>query len=87
MGEKRVFGLTISDIIDNIVDHNSVIALWEEDENDPHNMNLLYRGQGWQIPDSYLKYKFVRIYSAEVESIELSDVVNIECEREYNKKK
>ena len=82
MGEKRVFGLTISDIIDNIVDHNSVIALWEEDENDPHYMNLLYRGQGWQIPDSYLKYKFVRIYSAEAESIELSDVVNIECERE-----
>jgi hypothetical protein len=26
---KRIFGLTVSDLVDNIIDHNSIVALWE----------------------------------------------------------
>ena len=75
---KRISGLTVSDLIDNIVDHNSVVALWETDKDEPHYMNEVWRGTGWAIPDPYNDYKFVRIFSSVPETLEKGDVVNIE---------
>lgn len=75
---KRIFGLTVEDIIDNIVDHNSIVALWLKDQEDPHYSNQLWRGEGWKIPDPYLDYKFIRIFSAIPDTVLAGDVVNIE---------
>lgn len=75
---KRIYGLIVEDIIDNIVDHNSVVALWLEDKDDPHYSNCIWRGQGWKIPDPYNSYKFVRIFSSIPDTVLAGDVVNIE---------
>ena len=78
---KRIFGLNVQDIIDNIVDHNSIVCLWEEDMTDTHYLNKLWKGEGWAIPDPYLGYKFVRIFSSTPETVLEGDVVNIEVKQ------
>ena len=78
---KRIFGLTVSDLIDNIIDHNSIIALWEQDSEDPHYNNLIWKGEGWKIPDPYIDYKFIKIFSALPDSVKNGDVINNECKK------
>ena len=75
---KRIFGLDVYDIIDNIVDHNSIVAIWEEDKEEPHYSNRLWKGEGWRIPDYIGHRKFKRIFSSIPETVLEGDVVNIE---------
>ena len=75
---KRIFGLNVYDIIDNIVDHNSIVAIWEDDKDDPHFANRIWKGEGWKIPDDIGLRKFKRIFSSIPETVLEGDVVNIE---------
>lgn len=81
MDNKRIFGLTVYDIIDNIVDHNSIVAIWEDDKDDPHFANRIWKGVGWKIPDEIGNRKFKRIFSSIPETVLEGDVVNIDVYR------
>ena len=72
---------TVKELIDHIVDHNSIVALWETDYTDPHYSNCLWRGEGWRVPEPYTNYKVIRVFSAIADSVSSSDVVNIQVEK------
>ena len=48
---------------------------------DTHYLNKLWKGEGWAIPDPYIGYKFVRIFSSIPETVLEGDVVNIEVKQ------
>lgn len=76
MHGKEVF--TVGELVGWIVDHNSIVALWEEDKNDPHYSNRIYKGMGHAIPNNLKSYKVDRIFSSVPETILEGDVVNLE---------
>ena len=70
--------LTVGEVVGWIVDHNAIVALWEEDKTDPHYSNRIYKGMGHKIPPHLKEYKVDRIFSSIPETVLEGDVVNIE---------
>lgn len=76
--ERTIHGLKVKDIIYNIVDHNSIVAIWQDDHEDTHYANRLWRGMAHSIPEEIGNLRFKRIFGLMSESIYDSDIVNID---------
>ncbi len=47
-------GITLQQMLcEEIINHNSVVSLWEKDENAPHYSNLVWKGEFWKLPPEY----------------------------------
>lgn len=76
--ERTVHGLRVKDLIYNIIDHNSVISLWENDHENTHYNKLLWKGMAHSIPEDFLERKFKRVFSSVPETILEGDMINVE---------
>lgn len=76
--ERTVHGLRVKDLIYNIIDHNSIVAIWADDPEDTHYSRLQWKGMANSIPEKMGNLKFKRIFSAEADKIENSDIINID---------
>ena len=76
--ERRVFGIRLDDLPYNIIDHNSIVAIWEDDPQDTHYANRLWKGVAHSIPPHLLERKFKRIFSSIPETILEGEPINIE---------
>lgn len=65
----------VGNIIDTIISHNAVVAIWVDEDN--HTSKRLWQGMGWAIPQEYKKLTFKRIFGAVPESIYEADTINI----------
>ena len=70
--------MLVKDIVDNIISHNEIVAIWcvDIDENLYHR--CLWRGMAWQIPEEYGNMTFSKIFGCIPESIMQADTINIE---------
>lgn len=68
----------VEDVIYNVIDHNTIVAIYEDDKEDTHYGIRLWRGMAHSIPEQYRKRKFKRVFGSVAESIHDSDVVNID---------
>lgn len=47
-------GITLQQMLyEEIIDHNSIVSLWEKDDDDPHYSNLVWKGEFWKLPSEY----------------------------------
>ena len=47
-------GITLQQMLyEEIINHNSIVSLWEKDEDNPHYSNLLWKGEFWELPEMY----------------------------------
>ena len=69
----------VKDIIDTIISHNEVVALWIE-ETDMRYDKRIWRGMAWEIPKQYMDCKFEKIFGTVPRSIVEADTVNIRIE-------
>ena len=76
--ERTHHGYRVKDLIYNFVDHNSIVAIWEDDPEDTHYGKLVWKGMAHSIPQNVKERRFKRIFSSMAESIHDSDVVNID---------
>ena len=72
----------VSDLIDTIISHNEIVAIWEPDHSykEFHNgrySKLLWKGMAWNIPKEYSSRLFHRIFGTIPESIDKGDTINI----------
>ena len=74
--ERTIHGLRVKDLIYNIIDHNSVIAIWSDDPQDTHYSNRLWKGMAHSIPKEIGDLKFKRIFSSIPETVLEGDVIN-----------
>lgn len=72
------YDLMIHDLVDVVFSHNSRVAIWAEDEEDPHYSKMVWSGMAWNMPVEYRKMKFKKIFGMVAEYIEDSDIINIE---------
>lgn len=71
------YDLMVHDLIDVAFSHNSRVAIWVEDEEDPHYSKLVWVGMAWNMPVEYRKMKFKKIFGMVAEHISDSDIINI----------
>lgn len=76
-GNILAFPCEVHELVDVIFSHNSIIALWVEDENDSHYSNILWQGMAHSIPEEYKKYTFKSIQGVVAENIRQSNIINI----------
>ena len=76
--ERTHHGYKVKDLIYNFIDHNSIVAIWADDPEDTHYANRLWKGMAHSIPNDIKGLKFKRIFSSEADTIENSDVINID---------
>ena len=68
----------VKDLIDTIISHNEIVAIWERRKNKEGRYHvLLWKGMAWDIPKEYLDRTFLKIFGTIPEKISLSDTVNI----------
>ena len=78
----------VKDIIDTIISHNEIVALWiEEETEDVRYDKQIWRGMAWDIPNSYKGCKFIKIFGTVPESIVEADTINIRIETPQSYKK
>ena len=71
----------VKDIIDTIISHNEIVALWyEEPTEDVKYDKQVWRGMAWDIPNVYKECKFIKIFGTVPESIVEADTINIRIE-------
>lgn len=71
----------VKDIIDTIISHNEIVALWvKEETEDVRYDKRIWRGMAWEIPKQYMGCKFVKIFGTVPESIVEADTINIRIE-------
>ena len=70
---------TIGQLIDTVFSHNERVCITVADENDRHYSNSIFKGMGWEIPDTIKELKCKRIYGCIPEHISDSDVLHIEA--------
>lgn len=71
----------VKDIIDTIISHNEIVALWvEEQTEDVRYDKQIWRGMAWDIPNVYKECKFIKIFGTVPESIVEADAINIRIE-------
>lgn len=75
--------MLVKDIIDNIISHNEIIAIWTFDKGECCHYRQ-WRGMAWDLekkrPDLF-NSKFVKIFGVVPESIVEADTINIEIEK------
>ena len=76
--ERTVHGLRVKDLIYNIIDHNSIVAIWCDDPEDTHYANRLWKGMAHSIPEDIGNLRFKRIFSSIPETVSEGDVINID---------
>ena len=76
--ERTIHGLRVKDLIYNIVDHNSIVAIWQDDPQDTHYSIRMWKGMAHSIPKEIENLKFKRIFSSIPETVLEGDVVNID---------
>lgn len=68
----------VKDLIDKVIDHNEIVAIWERRKNKEGRYSvLLWRGMAWDIPKEYLDRTFLKIFGTVPESIAEADTINI----------
>lgn len=68
----------VKDLIDKVVGHNEIVAIWERRKNkEDWYHTLLWKGMAWDIPEEYLDRTFLKIFGTVPESITDADTVNI----------
>ena len=68
----------VKDLIDTIISHNEIVAIWERRKNKEGRYHaLLWKGMAWDIPEEYLDRTFLKIFGIVPESIAEADTVNI----------
>ena len=68
----------VKDLIDTIISHNEIVAIWERRKNKEGGYHaLLWKGMAWDIPEEYLDRTFLKIFGTVPESITEADNVNI----------
>lgn len=68
----------VKDLIDTIIGHNEIVAIWERRKNKEGRYHaLLWKGMAWDIPEEYLERTFFKIFGTVPESITEADTVNI----------
>lgn len=67
--------MKVNRIIDRLISHNEVVAIWVEDTN--MTKHLLWRGMAHEIPKKYRKRKFRRFFGTIPRSIVEADTINI----------
>ena len=68
----------VKDLIDTIISHNEIVAIWERRKNKEGRYHaLLWKGMAWDIPEEYLERTFLKIFGTVPESITEADTVNI----------
>lgn len=68
----------VKDLIDKVVGHNEIVAIWERRKNkEDWYHTLLWKGMAWDIPEEYLERTFFKIFGTVPESITEADTVNI----------
>ena len=72
--------MKVIDIIDNIISHNEIIALWVEEKDTIHYHRLVWKGMAHQLPDNMKNLKFCKIFGCIPEDIMEADTINIEVE-------
>ena len=71
----------VKDIIDTIISHNEIVALWvEEETEDVRYDKQIWRGMAWDIPNSLKGCRFIKIFGTVPESIAEADTINIRIE-------
>ena len=40
-------------LCEGIIDHNSIVSLWEKDKENPCNSSLVWKGEFWRLPEEY----------------------------------
>lgn len=71
----------VKDIIDTIISHNEIVALWvEEQTEDVRYDKQIWRGMAWDVPKVYKECKFIKIFGTVPESIVEADTINIRIE-------
>lgn len=79
--------LRIRDLIDVIISHNEIIAIWEtiyDEEKEIWCRNLLWQGMGWDMPGEYSNRFVESVFGTIPENIDKSDTINI-CVSPENK--
>lgn len=74
--------MLVKDIIDNIITHNEIIAIWTFDRSEWCHYRQ-WRGMAWDLQDKrpdLFNSKFVKIFGVIPESIVEADTINIEIE-------
>ena len=68
----------VKDLIDKVIGHNEIVAIWERRKNKEGRYHaLLWKGMAWDIPEEYLDRTFLKIFGTVPESITEADTVNI----------
>ncbi len=69
---------TVDKLIDAIISHNEIVAIWEDRQDEEGSYHyLLWRGMAHQIPKEYLNRDFDRIFGTVPENISEADTINI----------
>jgi hypothetical protein len=80
--KERLSYITVKDLIDTLISHNDIIALWGEndpwgEDEDKNHSYLLWKGMGWNIPNNLSNLEVIRIVGTIPESITEADTINI----------
>lgn len=77
-GELIRLPCKVKNLIDRVIGHNEIVAIWERRKNKEGRYHiLLWRGMAWNIPEEYLNRTFLKIFGTVPESISNADSVNI----------
>lgn len=68
----------VENLIDKVISHNEVVALWfEVVAGDKAYDELIWKGMAWGIPEAYKQCEVVKIFGSIQESIYETDIINI----------
>lgn len=68
----------VKNLIDKVILHNEVVALWfEVVAGDKAYDELIWKGMAWGIPEAYKQCEVVKIFGIIQESIYETDIINI----------
>lgn len=81
-GQEKENELTLKDLVSkHIINPNSVVDVYEQDKNNPHYSNRIFKGMAWKMEKGEIgNRKLKHIFSAVAETISESDRICIEVE-------
>jgi len=73
-------GITLKELVSmHIINPNSIVEVYEQDKNDPHCSNRIFKGMAWEMEKNEIcNRKLKHIFSAISETISESDRICIE---------
>lgn len=81
-------GFKLNDLLDEkqkikeSIISNQIIALWFPCKKEDHELERIWKGMSWDIPEEYKKMQIKRIFGIIPEHISESDIINIELIKE-----